>query len=26
MPVNTDKCTKCGICTLLCPYQAINVD
>jgi 2-oxoglutarate ferredoxin oxidoreductase subunit delta len=25
IPVNKDKCTKCGLFTLLCPYQAITV-
>lgn len=26
VPVNWEKCTQCGLCTLICPDQAIKVD
>lgn len=25
-PKNRENCTKCGLCTLMCPDQAIKVD
>ncbi len=26
VPKNIEKCTKCGLCTLMCPDQAITMD